>query len=135
MGLIWLSPKNIIYYCPGCSKSVAIVGSVRNLLSCSGTHSKGLLIFCNEFMKKLHPHLLHEKQRIGWLFSFVVWKTASRVIRDLRVGIFLPWILNKRPKNTLFEIRMCTICNFQSRFDWMKIGIHIIAYPLEKMII
>ena len=37
-----LSPKNIIYYCPGCSKSVAIVGSVRNLLSCSGTHSKGL---------------------------------------------------------------------------------------------
>ena len=42
MGLIWLSPKNIIYYCPGCSKSVAIVGSVKNLLSCSGTHSKGL---------------------------------------------------------------------------------------------
>ena len=41
MGLIWLSPKNIIY-CPGCSKSVAIVGSVKNLLSCSGTHSKGL---------------------------------------------------------------------------------------------
>ena len=44
MGLIWLSPKNIIYYCPGCSKSVAFVGSVKNLLSCLGTHSnsKGL---------------------------------------------------------------------------------------------
>ena len=42
LGLTWLSPKNIIYYCPGCSKSVAIVGSVKNLLSCSGTHSKGL---------------------------------------------------------------------------------------------
>ena len=34
--------KNITYYCPGCSKSLAIVGSARNLLSCSGTHSKGL---------------------------------------------------------------------------------------------
>jgi hypothetical protein len=46
LGLIWLSPKNIIYYCPGCSKSVAIVGSVKNLLSCSGTHSKGLFVIC-----------------------------------------------------------------------------------------
>ena len=34
--------RNIIYYCPGCSKSFASVGSVKNLLSCSGTHSKGL---------------------------------------------------------------------------------------------
>ena len=41
-GLTWLSPKNIVYYCPGCSKSFAIVGSIKNLLSCSGTHSKGL---------------------------------------------------------------------------------------------
>ena len=32
LGLTWLSPKNIIYYCPGCSKSFASVGSVKNLL-------------------------------------------------------------------------------------------------------
>ena len=37
---------HIIYYCPGCSKSIAIVGSVKNLLSYSGTHSKGLPMVC-----------------------------------------------------------------------------------------
>ena len=41
-GSYWLSPKDKIYYCPGCSKSFASVGLVKNLLSCSGTHSKGL---------------------------------------------------------------------------------------------
>ena len=40
--LTWLSPKNIVYYCPGCSKSLTSVGSVKNLPSYSGTHSKGL---------------------------------------------------------------------------------------------
>ena len=33
LGLTWLSPKNIIQYCPGCAKSFASVGSVKNLLS------------------------------------------------------------------------------------------------------
>ena len=43
LGLTWLWPKNIIYYCPRCSKSFASVGSVKNLLSCEGTHLKGLV--------------------------------------------------------------------------------------------
>ena len=51
LGLTWLSPKNVVYYCPGRSKSFASVGSVKNLLSGSGTHSKGLkaCLFMNVF--------------------------------------------------------------------------------------
>ena len=46
LGLNWLLPKNIVYYCPGCSKSFASVGLVKNLPRCSGTHSKGLSPSC-----------------------------------------------------------------------------------------
>ena len=56
--LTWLSPKNIIYYCPGFSKTFASVGSVKNLLSCSGTHSKGLALCVYSFLEKYMPCVL-----------------------------------------------------------------------------
>ena len=43
-GSYWFLPKNTIYYCPGCSKSFASVGLVKNLLTCSSTHSKELFV-------------------------------------------------------------------------------------------
>ena len=77
MGLTWLSPKNIVYYCPGCFKTFASVGLVKNLLSCLGTHScfdRALVFDCSIQRRHFVPFLLN-----NWLS----WTSLQRQLKKL----------------------------------------------------
>ena len=81
--LTWLSPKNIIYYCPRCSKSIDSVGSVKNLLSCSGTHSKGLSSVCHSGPVRTIPEL-KATRNVHWFDSMCASLSSLALLHLLR---------------------------------------------------
>ena len=109
-GSYWLLPKNIISFCPGCSKSFASVGLVKNLLSFSSTHSKGLSVFPIQVRSELSLNLNQLETLVGLILCvrhFRDWPQAIHELCSLCVlMLHIQTISEQRLSNKCIEISL-----------------------------